>query len=266
MSDNKPKDVDQYKCWLQEEHGVQPVEISCTYYESVTAKAKNAFETSPFWTAFTAGLKEFNDEYYLATGYQLFVTMEPRLYVKSHDSFLLKTYRKNVIENAQWPSYPEGGWLLPENWYSRINDILRALFAVKYLDGVEFLINKIASICLLHSMKLQVDLEAKEEGYYAGHLYTEYECEVPKVTWDTRKVCICVEMQITTQLQEVIRQLLHQYYEQRRQSLQPTVPVTKWQWDYTSDEFIANYLGHILHYVEGMIMDVRTRQKNGGWT
>lgn len=34
----------------------------------------------------------------------------------------------------------------------------------------------------------------------------------------------------------------------------------KWQWDYESDEFIPNYLGHILHYIEGMIMEVRKRE------
>ena len=35
----------------------------------------------------------------------------------------------------------------------------------------------------------------------------------------------------------------------------------KWQWDYKSDEFSANYLGHILHYVEGMIVEIREKQK-----
>ena len=35
----------------------------------------------------------------------------------------------------------------------------------------------------------------------------------------------------------------------------------KWQWDYKSDEFTANYLGHILHYVEGRIVELRDKQK-----
>ena len=26
-------------------------------------------------------------------------------------------------------------------------------------------------------------------------------------------------------------------------------------------EFAANYLGHVLHYVEGMIMDIREKQE-----
>ncbi|KKK63816.1 hypothetical protein LCGC14_2990500, partial [marine sediment metagenome] len=47
-------------------------------------------------------------------------------------------------------------------------------------------------------------------------------------------------------------------YDQRRAE-RPTSNV-KWQWDYRSDEFAANYLGHILHYVEGMIIDVRDKR------
>ena len=67
-----------------------------------------------------------------------------------------------------------------------------------------------------------------------------------------------VEIQITTQLQEVIRRLLHKYYERQRSGR--STSDLKWQWDYKSDEFAANYLGHILHYVEGMIMDVRDKR------
>jgi hypothetical protein len=30
---------------------------------------------------------------------------------------------------------------------------------------------------------------------------------------------------------------------------------------YRTEEFRANYLGHILHYIEGMIIDIRDKQK-----
>ena len=33
-----------------------------------------------------------------------------------------------------------------------------------------------------------------------------------------------------------------------------------WQWDYTNDRFNTNYLGHIVHYVEGMIVQLRDKQ------
>ena len=129
---------------------------------------------------------------------------------------------------------------------------------MKYLDGVEFLREKIHSACARHSLPCDVVLEAREEGYYAAHVYTRQAFEIPRLDWDTETVDVSIELQVTTQLQEAIRTLLHKYYEKRR-----TVGVEEdspWQWDYRSGEFVANYLGHILHYVEGMIMEIRERQ------
>ena len=68
-----------------------------------------------------------------------------------------------------------------------------------------------------------------------------------------------MELQITTQLQNSIRALVHKHYESRRDQ---STPSQDWKWDHTSNEFATNYLGHILHYLEGMIVDIRERQRN----
>jgi len=121
------------------------------------------------------------------------------------------------------------------------------------------MINRIRGLCEQRSLPCQSYLEAREEGYYAAHVYIARNFEVPKVDWDTEIVKVSVEIQISTQLQEVIRRLLHKYYEERRRQIRKDD--MKWQWNYRSDEFVANYLGHILHYIEGMIMEIRERQK-----
>ncbi|MGB2841354.1 MAG: hypothetical protein WBC40_02565 [Halobacteriota archaeon] len=121
------------------------------------------------------------------------------------------------------------------------------------------MIAKIKSLCEQYGKNCKVFLEAREEGYYAAHLYTKHRFEIPKVTWDTEKIDISIEIQITTQLQEGIQKLLRKYYEERRKRVEKRD--IKWQWDYKSDEFAAKYLGHILHYVEGMIMEIREKQK-----
>lgn len=259
MSNKKPNYPDGYKEWLKKEHRVEISDRTRTYYESVTSKIKKDFEKSDFWIQLTKNLREFDGNYRLKTGYPLLAEIKPELYIKSFDSFLLKTFRKNILENKNWPNEPEGGWILPGNWYSKINDIIRTLFVVKYLDGVEFMIAKIKSICAQQDLPCSIFLEAREEGYYAAHLYTKQEFEIPKVTWDTEKIKVSIEIQITTQLQEVIRKLLHKYYEERRKRVKEED--IKWQWNYKSNEFVANYLGHILHYVEGMIMEIREGQK-----
>ena len=100
---------------------------------------------------------------------------------------------------------------------------------------------------------------AGNDGYYAAHVYVRQSYEVPSVEFDTEHIDVTVELQVTSQLQEVIRKLLHKHFEKRRKHLDQ--PDIEWQWDYKSEEFATNYLGHILHYVEGMIMEVRDRDK-----
>lgn len=264
MSNKKPKDIDEYNKWLKEKNEIEISNRTQKHYDSVTTGIKRDFEKSGFWVQLTKNLREYDSKYQLKTGYSLLMPklmpkLEPELHIKSFDSFLLKTFRKNILGNKHWPDELEGGWILPNNWYSRINDIIRTLFVVKYLDGIEFLVDKIQFLCEQHNLPCRVFLEAKEEGYYAAHLYTKQEFEIPSMNWDTENIKVSIEMQITTQLQEVIRKLLHKYYEDKRERVKKQD--IKWQWNYESDEFITNYLGHILHYVEGMIMEVRERQK-----
>lgn len=232
---------------------------SRTYYEAVVSKAATDFRTAKFWQTLKSELEEINQQYFMRTNYYLFVeAIMPEPCTKPFDSFLLKTFRQNVLGNDKWPEPPDGGWLLPENWFSRVNDTVRTYFVVKYLDDVNFLAAQLADRSTAAGYDYRVDYEAKEEGYYAAHFYITFPCEVPSEDWDTKEQTISIEIQITTQLQEVIRRLLHKYYEQRR--VERPKPDVKWQWDYRSDEFAANYLGHILHYVEGMIMDVRDKR------
>lgn len=260
MKSSKPV-YDKYSNWLKEEHQVMHLDGEHNYYEQVVRNIKVDFEKSCFWKEFCRNLKEYNDEYLLATGYNLLYEYKPKIKTKPFKSFLLKTYRKNILNNKNWPKAPEGGWIVPTNWFTEINDIIRTLLVVKYLDGVEVLINKFKSHC--ESCKLQpvISLEAREEGYYAAHLYTKYNFEIQKRNLETTKLDISIEIQITTQLQEAIRKLLHIYYKKRRLAVKEED--IKWQWNYACDEFSANYLGHILHYVEGMIVEIREKQKRG---
>ena len=256
----KPKNIDEYKKWIKEFHGFEISDRTRTYYESASNKMLQDFRGSSLWTTLLNHLSEWDQTYYLETGYYLFVgEPNPELNAKPFKSFLLKTFRKNVINNENWPEAPTEGWLLPDNWFTCVNDIVRTVFTVKYLDGVNFFIERLRSLCGTNQACCEVDFEAKEEGYYAAHAYTEHSCQVPKEDWDTKEIAVSIEIQVTTQLQEVIRSLLHKYYEESRKKLES--PELKWQWDYKSEDFSANYLGHILHYVEGMIMEVRSRQK-----
>ncbi len=254
----KPEDLDEYKKWLKEVHNIKVTDKTKNYYDLVSTTVKDKFENSQFWIDFIGELHEYNDEFSLLTQYPLLVNDDIKLLTKNWDSFLEKTFRQNIIFNYNWPNPPKGGWILDNNWFERTNDIIRTLIAIKYLDGVDFIIKKIQSLAERHGIEIQKKLEARDDGYYAAHIYIKNEFEIPKIDWDTEKKPFTIEIQITTQLQEVIRKLLHRYYENTRKLPKPD---DSWKWDYESNEFSASYLGHILHYIEGLIVQTRERQK-----
>ncbi|MGB9978850.1 hypothetical protein [Methanobacterium sp.] len=246
-----------YKIWLDKQ-GWPILDKTKNHYEQVSSIFRDQFRISPLWVELCQNLKEFDSEYNIEKEYPLLLDFNPpKLYKKSFDSFLLKTFRKNILNNQNLPNEPDNGWIFPNNWYSQINDIVRTLFVVKYLDGVNFMVDKIESLCKKYDVKYETSFEAKDEGYYAAHLSILQEFEIPKYDWDTTKISVRIEIQITTQLQEVIRKLLHKHYEENRKTVEKED--IKWQWNYKSDEFSTNYLGHILHYVEGMIMEIRDK-------
>lgn len=257
----KPENIAEYKKWLKEELSISLDKRIENYYQKVTTYIKNDLKESDLWKVLIENIKEYNDEYRLKNkGYELLLESPEliELMIKPYDSLVDKSFRKNILNNKNYANPPAGEWILPDNWFSRINDIVRTTIVVKYLDGVEFIIERLKDYFEKECRKrCKSYLEAREEGYYAAHFYFKHEFEVPSVDIDTEFVEISIEIQITTQLQELIRLLLHKYYEEKR--LKSPEEIRKWQWDYKSNEFATNYLGHILHYIEGMIMGIREK-------
>ena len=140
-----------------------------------------------------------------------------------------------------WPEPPSEGWLLPENWLTKINDIVRSLLVVKYLDGVSFAAEEIEQLFRSKRQRSSFDLEARTEGYYAAHLYTWFPVSILGEEWEIQNLAVSLEVQITTQIHEVIRRLLDEYYFERRVATRSEDSLA-WQWDYESTEFAANYL------------------------
>lgn len=234
------------------------------YYTAVAPVMCGAFTESALWQAILSTSAPWAQEYLDRTGYQLwaFDGQLPSPVWKSRESFALKVFRRNVIENRAFPNPPEGDWYSSKNWFSRTNDIVRTCLVVKYLDGVEEVCTRTAALAATFGYALETSYEARDEGYYAAHLRVPaMEFRVPSRNWDYTMLAAPVEIQVTTQVKDVIRDLTHPFYEARR--MEPTTPNRKWQWDYRCEEFSANYLGHTLHYLEGTIMDIRDRAKKG---
>ena len=253
--------LEEYGTWLKKKFTIN-ITAERNRYERESARIKAAADSSPFWLEYKARKTELADAYFARTTYPLFAdSSAEELLVKPWASFFEKTYRENVSDNPSWPDEPANGWLLPANWYQRIHDIARTSIVVKYLDGVKELTKFFSDIAQDQMMSdFFCSFEARDTGYYAAHTRVGLDFNLLIENWSEVSVRGQFEVQITTQLQEVIRRLTHKEYEVRR--LRDTEPTEKWQWDYSSDSFKPNYLGHILHYMEGMIMEVRERKTN----
>lgn len=234
-----------------------------TQYEAVASQLFTHFNDSPFWTALQVTLTDFHAAYVVRTSYPLLTTFSPpKLLIKSFDSFLLKTYRINVLTNTRWDEPPRGGWLAPDAWFSDINDIIRTTLVVRYLDGVQFLADSLQRAAPTHGMQATVVFQASEAGYYAAHVNIADQVSIPNITFDPITIQAHLEIQVTTQVKDLITRLLHEHYEAARTKVSAEFAGAPWQWDYRSTEFVASYLGHVLHYLEGMIVEVRDRQSS----
>ncbi len=259
---DKPQDIEAYKIWLQKYHG-EDVEKIRKWFELVSKDIKDKFENSSFWTELLEKNRTYSYDYKKDTGCDLLISSSnPTVSTKDFDSLLDKSLRLNILNNKNWPEPPDDGWFLPNNWFSRIGDIIRTRIIVKYLDGVEFLIPRIETLARENKIVFENPIfKSDEAGYYAVHLYVCDTFEVYGIDFDTEKMKIKIEIQLTTQLQEIILKLLHKYYEARRKKTKNNEEIP-WQWNYKNNEFATNYLGHILHYIEGMIVDIRQKQES----
>lgn len=256
MTIDRPKYPIEYRNRLAE-FSMKDLSVEEARYIDLSDRTLRFIRASEFWTRLHDHLERWA-RLYAATHrrHPLWGTASPpELTNKQFERFLQKTYRINVLTNDNWPEPPSAGWVTPANWWTSIRDIIRARIVVRFLDGVPFLIEQLEGLidrCGL-SEHMMTSYKATGEGYYAAQIAFRHPTAP---VWHDDPHDIYVELQIRTQLQEAIEKLTHEFYETRR--LRPPQPDVPWQWNYDDPQFTANFLGHILHLVDGMIMSIRT--------
>lgn len=265
MGEERPTTLTEYVKWLKAKGIFNSARAQENHYKMAAEWARAAFIEAKLWTGLGELLNRANDSYQLKhSGYPLLHThAPPEVRVKPYQSAIEKTFRKNILQNMNFPQPPEDtGWVLPTPvHFASLGDVVRAQFVVKYADGVEYLAAQLKTAAELAGFTYSMKFAARNEGYYAAHITLDKWMELPKFTWDTEDVRMVYELQITTQLQEVILQLTHHNYETRRIRDVETGTTRPWEWDFGARDFSANYLGHILHYLEGVILDIRSKQE-----
>lgn len=256
---SKPGTLEEYIDWAKTTLGIDLEDINeRTLYHYNVQNAFTAVINSPFLKGLNAQLAKWAEEYKTQTGSDLLMENSRLSPIqKPYDSAINKSFRKNIILNDHYPGPPKKGWITPKNLPDHINDSVRGTLVCKFIDGPSYVSARLTDYADALGLRNRQYSQERDEGYYAYHFYAGFDVELYNNIGQVRKSTVDMEIQITTQFQEVLRSLTHRFYEERR--LQSEVDHSKWKWDHKSNRFRVGYLSHALHLLEAMITESRDK-------
>lgn len=228
-------------------------------YEFNIRSAKQLVMQSQAWRSITQELDNMRSKYSGGRPDLLFypseLPYEIKLLDKPFESVVGKMFRRNIIYNRNYPKPPREGSIAPNEFYTQIDDLLRTRIVCKYMDGPEFVCKSLSEFCKNNKIEEVHRALNTAAGYYAWHFYFKVDIEI-SLGGSIVDCSIWVEIQLSTQLAEVITSLTHSLYENRRMN-QGRMQEDRWEWKATSPEFKSAYLGHGLHLLEGVIQSFK---------
>jgi ppGpp synthetase/RelA/SpoT-type nucleotidyltranferase len=257
LNPHPPATDDEYITWARGALGVNfsdpREELS---YKQNASFIRTTAQSHDFFKGLDNFLKDYREAYYAQTGANLFMRGVPEvvLDIKSYNSAINKSFRHNVVLNKNFPAPPEGDWVRPINWFSIFNDIVRSTIVCKFIDGPQFLAEQLKDYATGLTLDSDYTTQQKDDGYYAYHYYVNIPVEL-LINGVAGVVNVKIEIQLTTQLQEVLYEITHRYYEHLRN--QRAVDPSKWKWEVNSNRFRAGYVSHTLHLLEAIILELR---------
>ena len=162
--------------------------------------------------------------------------------VKTDESF------KNIALGTSDPPIPQ------------LNDLVRTRISCQYIDGVEFIANKIVEVARNENVFVDREKMGSLEGYFAQHIIIEDTVNY-KFMGESSVVTINCEVQIGTALSTAIWNSTHKIYEIFRESFENP---SDWQWNPKDPRFISNQIGHMIHLADGLIVGLRDSKKSNG--
>ena len=218
----------------------------------VLENARSQIREHPFWDHLPQSLSDQDARHQTATSSPLLATDPSQLSLatKPFPSIYEKSYRLNALD----PDITRGP-CVPDAWFTQIDDLVRTRIVCKYLDGPDEVVTCILRHAATHGISAPVvRTHAADRGYYAHHVYLPHTIEIPD-GHGIVALTIHLEIQVTTQLQEVLDQLTHRLYESDRST--PRAPSDAWKWQFREARFFTAYISHALHLLEAQIVATR---------
>lgn len=257
----RPKNISEYKNWIKATLETDfDDETSQNLFETNLNYAMNVVEEHSFFANLSQRLREWSKSYETNTGSNLLMKEESlQLFQKSYESAINKSYRVNILQNTSFPKKPEKGWVTHKNLFEYFNDLIRGTIVCRFIDAPTFLTKELTKYAESLGLETKFYSQAKEEGYYAYHFYVFIPVKLLNEEFKKFDSKIEVEIQITTQLQDVLKSLTHIQYENDR--LKSKKLDNKWKWEYKTNKFKVSYLSHTLHLLESVIVESRDLSK-----
>ncbi|MBD2295547.1 hypothetical protein H6G06_19245 [Anabaena sphaerica FACHB-251] len=259
----KPTNLDEYRDWAKQNLSIDFSNPKIArLYETNLTNIYNAITQHSFFVFFSSQASRWQEEYNQKTCSDLFMgSNDPRLVTKPYESAIEKTYRVNILWNKDFPKEPKKGWVNHQNIFTQFNDLVRGTLVCRFIDGPAFIAKRIIEYAKEHNLKYRKYSQERDDGYYAYHVYISSPAKIFDMEWNEEDVYVEAEIQITTQLQEVLKDLTHKFYEKQRISLDKDT--SKWKWDFAFSRFKVGYLSHTLHLLESIILESREKVLGG---
>lgn len=254
---NRPSTLEEYLIWAKEHIGsdFDDPRIERVYKVNLTTSLTEISNHS-FFSEMQSHLEKWNQDYFDETGTQLLMEVSsPRLIQKPYKSAVDKSFRVNVIWNENFPDEPKKGWVTADNIYYYFNDLIRCAIVCRFIDGPRYLTDRLMKLAKGLKLERRRYTQERDEGYYAYHYYIKFPLKFLDPSWEELAANLEIEIQATTQLQDVLRSLTHSFYQVQR--LSDEQGSSKWKWEFKSNRFRVGYLSHTLHLLESIILESR---------
>lgn len=140
----------------------------------------------------------------------------------------------------------------------QLNDLVRTRLSCQYIDGVEFIANKILEVAKNNDAFVDHEKMGSLEGYFAQHIIFK-DTVIQRYMGESKAVTINCEIQIGTALSTAIWSSTHNIYEVSRELFEKP---SDWQWNPKDPRFISTQIGHMIHLADGLLVGLRESIKS----